>query len=296
LDAGSMLSIMGYSMGDVEIQENVYPILYLTRRFLRDSGGPGRYRGGSSCFLALLPYNTSGIRWPLVEDRRLVSSHGIVGGYPGASHHNLVGRQVDIPEVIREGLGDPGEVIPKFELLPIVTDFLQGPQDVFAYTSNAGGGFGDPVNRDPEMVARDVLWRFVSREKAKDIYGVVFKPGSLEVNELQTKLEREKIRKRRTSDGEKTGSETVNLKGDYVITDPSNYLCSRCGRTLSSIDKNWKKEVPHKDLRMDETGVLIPGDDRVVLRQYVCPDCGHLLDSEITLRKLEPLWDVKPIL
>jgi N-methylhydantoinase B len=295
LDVGSMLSIMGYSMGDVEIQENVYPILYLTRRFLRDSGGPGRYRGGSGCFLALIPYKTSGIRWPLVEDRRLVSSHGIMGGYPGASHHFLVGRQMDIPKVIQEGLGDPGKVIPKFELLPIITDFLQGPQDVFAYTSNAGGGFGDPLNRDPEKVARDVLWRFVSREKANDIYGVVFKSGSSEVDELQTKLEREKIRKKRASNSEKIGSETVNLKGDYVITDSSSHLCSRCGRILSSIDKNWKEKVPYKELRMDETGVLIPGDDRVVLRQYICPDCEHLLDSEVTLKSLRPLWDCRPI-
>jgi N-methylhydantoinase B len=299
LDAGSMLSIMGYSMGDVEIQENVYPILYLTRRFLRDSGGPGRYRGGSSCFLSFIPYKTSGIRWPLVEDRRLVSSHGIMGGYPGASHHFLVGREIDVPKAIREGLGNGEEVIPKLELLPIITDFFQGPRDVFAYTSNAGGGFGDPLNRDSKNVARDVLWRFVSREKAKEIYGVIFKPDTLEVDEVQTKLEREKIRAKRTPNGEKVKSDAVHIKGDYVIWEMSghvnNCLCSRCGRILSSVDENWKEKVSHKDIRMDETGVLIPGDDRVVLRQYICPDCGHLLDSEVTLRSLRPLWDFRPI-
>jgi acetone carboxylase gamma subunit len=108
-------------------------------------------------------------------------------------------------------------------------------------------------------------------------------------------MEREKIRKRRTPNGEKVGSETVHLKGDYVLSDQSHFLCGRCGGILSPIDKNWKETVSRKDLRMDETGVLIPGDDRVVLRQYICPECGHLLDCEVTLKRLNPCWDSRPV-
>lgn len=299
LDAGSMLSIMGYSMGDVEIQENVYPILYLTRRFLKDSGGPGRYRGGVGCFLALTPHKTNGIMFPLMEDRRLVPSHGTIGGYPGASHHLFVGRQVDMSMAIRQGLGDPDEVIPKLQLLPAITTLQMGPQDIFVYTSNAGGGFGDPLNRDPEKVARDLLWRFVSREKAKEIYGVVFRPGTLEVDEAQTKLEKEKIRARRAPNGDKVKSDAVASDGDGVILKRSGegdvYLCSRCQQKLSSVSENWKEAVSRKDLRMDETGVRIPGNDRIVLRQYICPECGFLLDSEVTLKSLKPFWDYRPI-
>lgn len=297
LDAGSMLSIMEYSMTDVEMQENAYPILYLTRRFLKDSGGPGRYRGGASSLVAVVPHKTKGIKFFLVEDRRLVPSHGTVGGYPGSSHYLFVGRQIDKYKAILEGLGDHEEVLPKLELVPPIAVLDVGPEDVFAFTSNAGGGFGDPLNRDIKKVARDVLWGFVSREKAKEIYGVILKLNTFEVDEVQTKLERNKIRARRAPSGEKVESDAVHIKGDYVIweKDTGNCLCSRCGRILSPVDDNWKGRVPYKELRMNETGMFIPGDDRVVLRQYICPYCGHLLDSEVTLRGLAPLWDFRRI-
>jgi N-methylhydantoinase B len=299
LDAGSMLSIMEYSMGDVETQENAYPILFLTRRFLQDSGGPGRYRGGVGSLVAIVPHKTSGLRFILVEDRRLVPSHGTIGGYPGASHHLFVGRQRDTSKAIREGLGDTEEALSNLDLIPAIICLDLGPEDIFAFTSNAGGGFGDPLNRAPRMVARDILWKFVSHGKAREIYGVVFEPGTLEVDEVQTKLEREKVRVRRAPNGPKVKSDAVNFKGDGVILKRSErgivHICSRCEMVLSALDANWKERVPYTDLRMDKTGVRIPGDDRVVLRQYICSDCGHLLDSEVTLRNLGPLFDFKPI-
>lgn len=299
LDAGSMLCVMDYSMGDVEIQENAYPVLYLTRRFLKDSGGPGRYRGGSSSLVAIVPHEVKGFNFILVEDRRLIPSHGTVGGYPGSSYHLFVGRQAGKYKVIKEGFRDLEEILPKLELLPPITVFNLGPEDALIFTSNGGGGFGDPLNRDPEKVARDVLWRFVSAEKAREIYGVVFKPGTLEVDKVQTKRIRDEIRARRTLHGCLVESEGMQSGGDYIILEKSKggtiQLCSRCRQPFSSLDENWKEKVPHKDLRMDETGMLIPGDDRVVLRQYICPDCGHLLDSEVTLRSLAPLWDFRPI-
>ena len=89
----------------------------------------------------------------------------------------------------------------------------------------------------------------------------------------------------------------MKLDGDYVITKLEGqgvkFLCSRCARALSSSDENWKEKVVRKELRMDETGMYIPGDDRVVLRQYICPDCGLLLDSEVTLRTCAPFWDFR---
>ncbi|MBW1773494.1 MAG: hydantoinase B/oxoprolinase family protein [Deltaproteobacteria bacterium] len=299
LDVCASNCVMEYSMGDVEAQENAYPILYLTRRIMRDSGGAGRYRGGCGVLVAVIPHKAPGVRFSLVEDRRLVPSHGFMGGYPGASHHWLVGRQIDVSRTIREGLGDDEEIFSKMELASPITVLDQGPEDVFVFNSSGGGGIGDPLNRDPEKVARDVLWNFESRKKAKVIYGVVFKPGTLDVDETQTKQVREKIRADRILDGTKVESNGPWQDKDYVILESSTQgfrqLCSRCGRILAPSADNWKKNVIHRELRMDETGMRIPGDQRVILRQYICPDCGLILDCEVTLRGMEPFRDFSPI-
>jgi N-methylhydantoinase B len=295
LDAGSMLCIMEYSMGDVETQENAYPILFLTRRFLKDSGGPGRYRGGAGCLVAIVPHRAPGLKFFLLEDRRLVPSHGTAGGYPGAAHHFFVRRGADTSHAIRQGLGSTDEALAQLELLPAHTVLDLGPQDVFAFTSNAGGGFGDPINRDSQGVARDVRWGFVSAEKAKKLYGVVLKPGTLEVDEVKTGEERDTIRQRRSKEG--TASHRDSADGDYISLDEGEKIpvCSGCGQRLASREENWKENVPREDLRMDATGMFIPGDDRVVLRQYTCPACGMLLDSEVTLAGLKPLRDFREI-
>lgn len=300
LDAGSGFLVMKYSMGDVETQESASPILYLTRRFLRDSGGPGRYRGGVCTLVAVIPHKTNGLKFYLTEDHRLVSCHGTMGGYPGASNHWWVGRRIDVSKAIREGLGEPEEVLPKLELLPAHGALEMGPQDAFVFTSGGGGGgFGDPLSRDPEKVARDVLWKFVSVGKAREIYGVVFKPGGLEVDELHTKQEREKLKAQRLPDGRMFTKSIMYPEGYYTVLKETEHgimsLCGGCHKKLSSIGENWKEKVPHRDLHMDQTGMLIPRDERVVLRQYICPDCGFLLDSEVTLKSLKPLWDFRPI-
>jgi N-methylhydantoinase B len=290
-----MLSVMEYSMGDVETQENAYPILFLTRRFLKDSGGPGRYRGGAGCLVAIVPHNAQGLRFYLLEDRRLVPSHGTAGGYPGAAHHFFEQRGADVPQAVREGLGNTEEVLARMTLLPQRTVLDLGPQDVFAFTSNAGGGFGDPINRDPQRVARDVRWGFVSTDKAQKIYGVILDQATLEVDEVKTGEERDTIRQMRSE--ERVTAQCDAAGGDYISLDEGEKtpVCSGCGQRLSPAEENWKNSVPHEDLRMDATGVFVPGDDRVVLRQYSCPACGLLLASEVTLAALEPLRDFRKI-
>jgi hypothetical protein len=133
----------------------------------------------------------------------------------------------------------------------------------------------------------------VSAEKAKELYGVVLKPGTLEVDEVKTGEERDTIRQRRSK--EVTTSHRDSTGGDYISLDEGEKIpvCSGCGERLASGEENWKENVPRHDLRMDATGMFIPGDGRVVLRQYSCPACGLLLDSEVTLAGLKPLRDFR---
>ena len=50
-----------------------------------------------------------------------------------------------------------------------------------------GGGYGNPLERDPELVVNDVIEGYISIESAKKDYGVAIDPVTLEVNEAETK-------------------------------------------------------------------------------------------------------------
>jgi len=68
------------------------------------------------------------------------------------------------------------------------------PGDVVTIDSAGGGGYGNPFERDPELVEKDVLEGYVSIEKAREEYGVVIDPNTLKVDKPATKLLRETIR------------------------------------------------------------------------------------------------------
>ena len=69
--------------------------------------------------------------------------------------------------------------------------------DVFSTESAGPGGWGDPLERDPVRVARDVRNEFVSRRSASDDYGVVFAGESFEVDAAATTARRAELRAKR---------------------------------------------------------------------------------------------------
>jgi N-methylhydantoinase B len=66
------------------------------------------------------------------------------------------------------------------------------PGDRISFVSAGGGGYGDPFERDPEAVEKDVQYGYVSIEKAKQDYGVVIEPETLTLNLTATLQLREK--------------------------------------------------------------------------------------------------------
>jgi N-methylhydantoinase B len=86
----------------------------------------------------------------------------VAGGLPG--------RRSD---VWKYGADDPAR-----QDLPKVSQELLHPGEVLVSESCGGGGYGDPLDRDPEKVSWDVREGFVSRDSARDVYGVVIDTGS----------------------------------------------------------------------------------------------------------------------
>ena len=149
----------------VEIFESDTPLIVEKRELLIDSGGPGKMKGGLGRRVvfkipddeyAPMPPVNLGIQ----SGRYRYPPEGLFCGMPGAKAQFLVN-------------GQPGN--------PFGLTRMK-PGDVIVIDVAGGGGFGDPLDRDPEMVQKDVNQGYVSLERAKEDYGVVIDPATMKVD------------------------------------------------------------------------------------------------------------------
>lgn len=144
--------------GDVEIYESKYPY-FITRLALnRDSGGPGRWRGGLGVDYRWINEGSEGILVP-IGDQHVVPQPGVLGGKAAPLNRARLTRSTDGSEVD----------ITRKEI------FNLQPGDMVLAQTAGGAGVGDPLEREPDMVREDVINERVSPLKAKEDYGVIFK-------------------------------------------------------------------------------------------------------------------------
>jgi N-methylhydantoinase B len=85
----------------------------------------------------------------------------------------------------------------KKEIMPSKSTFYATVSDLVSIRTPGGGGYGDPLDRDPQAVLSDVVQGKVSRKRAREAYGVVIDPGKRRVDEGAT-LALRKRRRRET--------------------------------------------------------------------------------------------------
>ncbi|MCK5542389.1 MAG: hydantoinase B/oxoprolinase family protein, partial [Desulfobacterales bacterium] len=149
----------------VEILESDTTMIIESRSLIEDSGGPGKHRGGIGRQMIIRspedsenPVGTTSIA--VQAGRYIYPPEGIFGGKNGSKAQFLKnGENAD----------------------PSGLTFCE-PGDRISFVSAGGGGYGDPFERDPEAVKRDVKYGYVSIEKAKQDYGVIIEPGSLKLD------------------------------------------------------------------------------------------------------------------
>jgi N-methylhydantoinase B len=83
--------------------------------------------------------------------------------------------------------------------------------DVFHCYFQGGAGYGDPLDRDPARVLRDVLNRWVSEEFAHDVYGVVLAADGESVDTAATERRREEIRRWRRDNAKQPSATTQEV-------------------------------------------------------------------------------------
>lgn len=157
-------------MANVETVEATFPIRYLFRRRKEDSGGAGRWRGGTGGELAIVPHKApdGGLHYVISgKGSRHPMSDGLAGGYPGAPNRYLWAK-AEVPPRPEDDPRLPGAADAiSWGVFPLMG------KDALYVRWNGGGGFGDPLERDMADVARDVVEDLVTAAAARDLYGVV---------------------------------------------------------------------------------------------------------------------------
>lgn len=190
-------ALIHYNNGDsgnvpVEVTETRSSIMTQRLALIPDSGGAGKWRGGLGTardLVATAPY-TACITW----HRYRSLPWGLDGGRsPKEGNYSFV---------------QHGE---KTERVHSRTSEHFGAGDLCSNRTNGGGGYGDPLERNPASVREDVLDGYVTVEGARVDYGVVIDPVSLEVSPVET----EKLRKalRREQDEPRRAAEPDVLQG-----------------------------------------------------------------------------------
>ncbi|MGH3346601.1 MAG: hydantoinase B/oxoprolinase family protein, partial [Nocardioides sp.] len=148
-----------------EFTESRFPFLVESLSLAVDSGGAGEFRGGLGYEKQIRMLKDA--HFMSIADRSILACWGVKGGRAGAPFQVVV---------------DPGgpqerEVDALADAEPVKAG------EVIRIRTTGGGGWGDPLRRDPELVVRDVVWRKVSPDAALRDYGVVL-TGALADDDL----------------------------------------------------------------------------------------------------------------
>jgi N-methylhydantoinase B len=306
-------------MPDVETWEQFYPVLYLYRQITRN-GGHGKFRGGHGVAYALCGHRTESQVSSMVSVVSSLSTHsGLYGGHWGDTGTYFGITDGNLREQLDSGVlpASPAELrsVPSEFAGPLPVKTVShrlGENDAIEQTVFGGGGYGDPLERDPAAVVDDLREEVVSLDAARRIYGVVV-AGDGTVNLEDTERRRSALLRERLNDGvirrrfdappdaeprqviEVTERVSIASVG---IGDELFYVCTRCDCVVCDARENYKEWSAWLDTSLadiDPTTFSDPSldvDADVVYRMFLCPGCGIAFENELTLRDNPPVWDI----
>lgn len=301
LDTGGLAAAPKIAIADVEHYEIGYPILYLWRRELEDSGGAGQFRGGNGIDRAYIPHNTDGIPDMVMHSIgvRCPVTSGMDGGHPSATNQFMI---------LREGLSRAelaGGKLPKsntdlegaWESFGALARSNLGAGDVYRSISNCGGGYGDPLTRDPQLVFEDLRLARVTKETAFNIYGVVLEESG-QIDFSATEQRRSLLLSERSSCATAPVAASPNVTCQEVKYSWNGHLSVGLGEDgqdylfigtdlncLCPVGVDYKSYLARQDVAFVEAGVHIDptgkAEGEYLLTRYFDPFAWTQVETEI---------------
>ena len=320
VNTGGHMNIPSAGISDVERIEMQYPFLYFTRSHNPDGSGFGQYRGGLGSHRVYLIYGSKDCSVDYKPYGGVAQGgFGLAGGYPtgnGATRVIIEAGLAMLDRVtkgeqptaaaMREGRWGKSTLpagVPERIPLPegsLLVDYVAG-----------GGGFGDPIDRDPQAVLKDFGRGWVSRDVAENIYGVILQANGRGIDEGATEIRRQEIRveRKRQSQLSPDGAERtengwralLKFHGALEIaTDGKRKMvrCSRCGHLFCDADENYKLHALHRVTHLSEVMPPLPSGDPYIgeYHIYACPGCATQLQVDMFSPSLGGdalLWDTR---
>jgi len=251
---------------DVEAYESWYPILLEERSLILGPYGAGQWRAGGSLQYRFAPRGTDRVGGQMLGYRGHLPLPGVGGGMPGATARFAIERAGGRADSI--GMSS--------------SDVVVNAGDTFWLRNASGGGWGDPLLRQPGAVLRDHLEGRLTRDECDAVYGVVVRDG--EVDEEATADGRASVLIARlaaatppampmNADSAATGGEPLYLG---VLQRGSHALSEASGAVLADAPNHWTAGCP----------VLVQAEDdaTVEVRSYLDPRTGYALATEVVPR------------
>lgn len=290
LDCAGMMTQVNNLLPDVEMNEMLYPVLYLWKRLSLPSAGHGRTRGGLGAEFAWKLHGAKSVVQTVFAPTAQVPAEGFGGGMPGGGSGHELWRRTNVEHLFTEGVLPDGQLLDaqQRQLLDINhTGLTVDEGDVFVQWCAGGGGYGDPLLRSPELVAKDVRDAYLTEDVARVVYGVVL-TDAREVDQTATETARNDIRRGRigADPSRPVLGQTPSAFSPARGADGS-WACPACDGDLGGAD-DWVGQCHTVTgvaaAALDALGVRIRSrddDGQVYLDQHFCRHCATALDARI---------------
>lgn len=268
-----------------------------------DSGGPGKWRGGCSHEYAQVSHGSPDNKFILIAQPGSATlcppAVGIFGGLPGCNAEWTQFRDGNVSECPNNRASTKGE---REEHISFGTSEIVG-NDILYVRHPGGGGYGDPLDREPDLVLNDVLQGLVTIGPARDIYGVIIDLNHRRTDIEATRERRLALRKERLG---RSGLEAdVSKRTDILPSgrrlneylqvagsgEESFVQCTWCGREICPVNARWKDQVVTRKVCVADAGPGRKDSGLFFMREFFCPGCAIQLDVDVVYRDDPPLYD-----
>jgi N-methylhydantoinase B len=264
---------------DIEVLESWYPMLVEYRRPRPGTGGAGKFRAGAGFSMGYQIDGSQDMAITLLGNRERVPIAGMSGGIPGAMTEYHIRRT--------DGSVDP--LACHQQGVPI----REGESLLFDLAS--GGGWGDPMDRDPERVEADVKAGRLTVAEARATYGVVV--GDLEATaEARSQALTERLRRAEPAKiplswtpelREAAEAEAPRPLYLGVVQQASVAVSERTGEPLAVSPHSWTDGCP-------VIRNFLPAGPQTDIVAYLDPGSGNLLAVDVVLEGTERSFTTEP--